>query len=136
MKFGIGQPVRRDEDLRLITGQGRYTDDIGLPRMTHAFVPRSPLAHARIKRIDTATARRMSGVLLVATGDDLSADGLGDVPCLVPLTSRDGNPRHDTPRSVLATEGSACRSARGIIISHRRDFDRRARRCRKDRSRL
>jgi len=102
MKFGIGQPVRREEDLRLVTGQGRYTDDIVLPRMTHAFVLRSPLAHARIKRIDTATARRMSAVLLVATGDDLSAHGLGDVPCLVPLTSRDGKPRRDTPRPVLA----------------------------------
>jgi aerobic carbon-monoxide dehydrogenase large subunit len=53
MKFGIGQPIRRNEDLRLVTGQGRYTDDIVLPRMTHAFVLRSPLAHARIKRIDT-----------------------------------------------------------------------------------
>jgi len=102
MKFGIGQPVRRDEDIRLVTGQGRYTDDIVLPRMTHAFVLRSPLGHAHIKRIDAAAARRLSGVLLVATGDDLSADGLGDVPCLVPLTSRDGKARHDTPRPVLA----------------------------------
>ena len=54
MKFGIGQPMRRHEDLRLITGRGRYTDDIILPRMTHAFVLRSPLAHAHIKRIDVA----------------------------------------------------------------------------------
>src|SRR4029453_6887779 len=46
MKFGIGQPMRRHEDLRLITGQGRYTDDVILPGMTHAFVLRSPVAHA------------------------------------------------------------------------------------------
>ena len=58
MKFGIGQPMRRHEDLRLITGRGRYTDDITLPRMTHAFVLRSPVAHAHIKRIDAAAARR------------------------------------------------------------------------------
>ena len=58
MKFGIGQPVRRFEDLRLITGQGRYTDDIELPRMAQAFVLRSPVAHADIKRIDAAAARR------------------------------------------------------------------------------
>ncbi len=102
MKFRIGQPVRRHEDLRLVTGQSRYTDDIVLPRMAHAFVLRSPLAHAHIKSIDTAAARRTPGVLLVATGDDLAADGLGDVPCLVPLTSRDGKPRHDTPRPALA----------------------------------
>ncbi len=102
MKFGIGQPVRRHEDLRLITGQGRYTDDVVLPRMTQAFVLRSPVAHAHIKRIDAAAARRMPGVLFVGTGEDVRADGLGDVPCTVPLMSRDGKPRHDTPRPVLA----------------------------------
>jgi len=59
MKFGIGQPMRRHEDLRLITGRGCYTDDVILPRMTHAFVLRSPVAHAHIKRIDAAAARRM-----------------------------------------------------------------------------
>src|SRR5436305_7828036 len=102
MKFGVGQPVRRHEDLRLVTRQGRYTDDIILPRMTHAFVLRSPVAHAHIKRIDVAAARRLRGVLLVATGEDVRADGLGDVPCMVPLVNRDGTPRHDTPRPVLA----------------------------------
>ena len=66
MKFGIGQPMRRHEDLRLITGRGCYTDDVILPRMTHAFVLRSPVAHAHIKRIDAAAARRMPGVLFVA----------------------------------------------------------------------
>ena len=102
MKFGIGQPMRRHEDLRLITGRGRYTDDIILPRMTHAFVLRAPVAHAHIKRIDVAAALRMPGVLFVSTGEDVRADGLGDVPCMVPLVNRDGTPRHDTPRPVLA----------------------------------
>src|SRR2546426_3807902 len=102
MKFGIGQPMRRHEDLRLITGRGCYTDDVILPRMTHAFVLRSPVAHAHIKRIDAAAARRMPGVLFVATGEDVRADGLGNVPCMVPLVNRDGSPRHDTPRPVLA----------------------------------
>ena len=102
MKFGVGQPVRRHEDLRLITGQGRYTDDVVLPRMTQAFVLRSPVAHALIKRIDASAARRMPGVLFVGTGEDVRADSLGDVPCTVPLMSRDGKPRHDTPRPVLA----------------------------------
>ncbi len=102
MKFGIGQPMRRHEDLRLITGRGRYTDDVTLPLATHAFVLRSPVAHGLIKRIDTQAARRMAGVLLVASGADVRADGLGDVPCTIPLNNRDGTPRHDTPRPVLA----------------------------------
>ena len=102
MKFAIGQPMRRHEDLRLITGRGSYTDDITLPRMTHAFVLRAPVAHARIKRIDATAARRMPEVLLVATGEDVRADGLGDMPCMVPLVNRDGTPRHNTPRPVLA----------------------------------
>jgi len=104
MKFGLGQPVRRHEDLRLITGQGRYTDDIALPRMARAFILRSPVAHACIKRIDAAAARSMPGVLLVATGEDIRAEGLGDVPCVIPLNNRDGTPRRDTPRPVLASE--------------------------------
>ena len=104
MKFGIGQPMRRHEDMRLLTGQGRYTDDIALPRMTQAFVLRSPMAHASIKRIDVAAARRMPGVLLVLTGGDVRTDGLGDIPCTTPLIGRDGKPRHDTPRPVLAID--------------------------------
>jgi aerobic carbon-monoxide dehydrogenase large subunit len=100
MKFGIGQPVRRVEDLRLITGRGTYTDDIVLPQSAQAFVLRAPVAHANIKRIDTTKARTTPRVLLVATGDDLAE--LGDVPCVVPLNNRDGTPRHDTPRPVLA----------------------------------
>ncbi len=104
MKFGIGQPMRRHEDLRLLTGQGRYTDDIVLPRMAHGFVLRSAVAHARITRVDVAAARRMPGVLLVLTGEDVRRDGLGDVPCTTPLICRDGNPRHDTPRPVLALD--------------------------------
>jgi len=53
--------------------------------VTHAFVLRSPVAHAHIKRIDVAAARRMPGVLFVSTGEDVRADGLGDVPCMIPL---------------------------------------------------
>ena len=102
MKFSVGQPVRRFEDLRLITGRGRYTDDVVLPNMAQAFVLRSPIGHATIKRIDATAARKMPGVLFVGTGDDVRADGLGDVPCSTPLVGRDGKPRRDTPRPVLA----------------------------------
>src|SRR5262249_46201134 len=102
MKFGLGQPVRRHEDFRLIRGQGRYTDDIVLPRTTYAYVLRSPVAHAAIKRIDASAARVMPGVLFVGTGEDIRAAGLGDVPCTVRRPGRDGKPRHDTPRPALA----------------------------------
>ena len=102
MKFGIGQPIRRHEDLRLITGRGRYTDDIALPRMTYAFV----LRRRQRMRISSASIRQRRvacpGVLLVATGEDVRADGLGELACTAPLVNRDGTPRHDTPRPVLA----------------------------------
>src|SRR5215470_12477498 len=102
MKFGVGQPVRRFEDARLITGEGRYTDDIDLPHTAYAHVLRSPVAHAEIRKVDAQAARAMPGVLLILTGDDVAAEGLGDVPCATPLTNRDGSPRRDTPRPILA----------------------------------
>src|ERR1044072_8785986 len=102
MKFGVGQPVRRFEDQTLITGKGRYTDDIALPNMAQAYVLRAQAAHANIRKLDVSAARGMPGVLLVLTGDDVTADGLGDVPCHAPLNNRDGSPRHDTPRPALA----------------------------------
>lgn len=102
MKFGVGQAVKRFEDSTLITGRGRYTDDLALPGMAQAYVLRSPMAHARIGSIDTTAARGMPGVLLVLTGEELTADGLGDLPCVAPLNNRDGTPRHDTPRPALA----------------------------------
>src|SRR4029077_7715491 len=80
-------------------------DDLVLPRMSCAFVLRSPVAHALIKRVDASAARKMPGVLFVGTGEDVRADAFGDVPCTVPLVSRDGKPRHDTPRPVLGKVG-------------------------------
>jgi aerobic carbon-monoxide dehydrogenase large subunit len=103
MKFGVGQPVRRFEDQTLITGRGRYTDDIKFANVTQAVVLRSRVAHADIRRLDATVARGMPGVLLVLTGDDVKAEKLGNIPCQVPLTNRDGSARHDTPRPVLAT---------------------------------
>jgi aerobic carbon-monoxide dehydrogenase large subunit len=102
MKFGVGQPVRRFEDPALITGTGRYTDDLKFENMAHAVVVRAQVAHANVRRIDATAARGMPGVLLVLIGSDVNADGLGDLPCSVPLNSRDGSARFDTPRPVLA----------------------------------
>jgi aerobic carbon-monoxide dehydrogenase large subunit len=72
----IGRSIPRFEDLRLVRGAGRYTDDISVPGQTYAYFLRAPHAHARIKRIDTAAARAMKGVLAVLTGADYLADGL------------------------------------------------------------
>jgi carbon-monoxide dehydrogenase large subunit len=80
MKTGIGQPVRRKEDLRLVTGGGRYSDDLDLPRQARAFVLRSVHAHARIGAIETSRAKAHKGVLAVLTGRDLLADGVKPIP--------------------------------------------------------
>ena len=67
----FGASIKRREDPRLITGQATYTDDLQLPGMLHAQIVRSPHAHARIVRVDTAAARRHPGVVAVYTGKDL-----------------------------------------------------------------
>src|SRR6185437_7145298 len=77
---GIGQPVRRKEDFRLLTGRGCYVDDIAPAGCTHAVLVRSPHAHARIVSIGTAAALRAPGVQGVLTGADYLADGLGPIP--------------------------------------------------------
>lgn len=104
MKFGVGQPVRRFEDARLVRGAGRYTDDISIPGQAYAYVVRSPLAHALVRSVKPEVARAMPGVLIVLTGKDVAAEGLGDLPCIFPLSNRDGSQRHDTPRPILATD--------------------------------
>lgn len=104
-KFGIGDSVRRLEDPRLLTGGGRYTDDTRLSqKAARAYVLRSPHAHADIKSIDTTAAKKAPGVLAVFTGADVEKEGFGDVPCLVPLDNRDGTPRADTSRPMLAKD--------------------------------
>src|SRR6266508_2698206 len=79
-KTGIGEPVRRKEDARLVVGAGRFSDDVDLPRQARAFVLRSVHAHARIKGIDTTRAKARKGVLAVLTGEDFKADGLRPIP--------------------------------------------------------
>jgi carbon-monoxide dehydrogenase large subunit len=103
-KFGLSQSVRRVEDPRLLTGRGRYTDDISMPGQTHGIVLRSPHAHARITALDVTAAKAVPGVLAVITGADLKAAGLGDVPCVIPMKSRDGSPRTETPHPAIAVD--------------------------------
>jgi carbon-monoxide dehydrogenase large subunit len=101
-KFALGQSLTRLEDLTLVRGAGSYTDDVGVTGAAHAFFLRSPHAHAAIRSIDVGAARRSPGVLAVLTGADVAADGLGEVPCLVPVKNVDGTDRGETPRPVLA----------------------------------
>src|SRR5262245_14099897 len=76
----VGQPLRRKEDGRLVTGTGRFSDDFRLDGQAYAVMVRSPHPHARIVRIDATRARALPGVLGVFTGADCQADGLGPIP--------------------------------------------------------
>ncbi len=77
---GIGRPVRRKEDFRLLTGKGCFGDDVAPPRLVHAVLVRSPHAHSRIASIDKKAALAAPGVLAVLTGADYIADGLDPIP--------------------------------------------------------
>jgi aerobic carbon-monoxide dehydrogenase large subunit len=76
----IGQSFKRVEDPRLITGEGRYVDDVQLPRMCYAAILRSPYAHARIRHIDASKALQTPGVVTVITGKDILGK-IGPLPC-------------------------------------------------------
>ncbi len=76
----IGKPMARNEDARLLTGKGRFTDDFTIPGQAYAAMVRSPHPHARIRGIDTTAALAMPGVLGVFTGADVAADALKPIP--------------------------------------------------------
>src|SRR4029453_6150082 len=111
---GIGQPVRRAEDRRLITGRGHYSDDVTLPRQAYAAFVRSPHAHARIQRIDLHAAQAVPGVLAGFTGAD--AAELAGIPHRpvptnpheVPLRSRDGSAFFVAPHPPLPGDRVRC----------------------------
>src|SRR5262247_1193999 len=93
---GIGAPVKRREDFRLLTGRGRYAEDWEAPGQVHAAFVRSPHAHADVVSIDAKLALAIEGVLGVFSGRDLVADGVGPIPTLIAergggIKSRDGS---------------------------------------------
>jgi carbon-monoxide dehydrogenase large subunit len=104
MKFALGQAVSRTEDPRLLTGRGRYTDDFVLPRLAHAYVLRSPHAHALIRSIDTRAAQQMPGVLAVLTGEDWAEEKFGAPRPIIPRQRRDGSPMFVPSRPALAQD--------------------------------
>ena len=89
---GIGKSVKRREDIRFITGTGRYTADINRPGQVYAVFVRSPHAHARIRGIDTGAALVAPGVAGVFTGKDLAQDKIGNLTCGWMIHSKDGSP--------------------------------------------
>jgi carbon-monoxide dehydrogenase large subunit len=103
-QFGIGQPIRRVEDRRFLTGHGHYLDDIARPRQAHAVMLRSPHAQAHIRGIDTIAAAAAPGVITVLTGEELARDGIGNVPCVSGLTNRDKTPMAMPPRPAIAKD--------------------------------
>ena len=68
-----GASIKRSEDPRILTGAGRYVDDIKLPGMLHAAFVRSPMAHARVLSVDVSAARELPGVVAAYTGAELEA---------------------------------------------------------------
>jgi carbon-monoxide dehydrogenase large subunit len=100
----IGKPVRRLEDRHLMTGQGRFTDDVNLPNQACCAFVRSPHAHARIVKIDAAAARAAPGVVAVLTGADVVADGLGSLPFAHVHKRPDGQPITAPPRLPLTAD--------------------------------
>src|SRR5271155_5326231 len=130
----IGQPVRRREDMRLITGKGSHTDDVNLPGQAYAVMVRSPHAHARIRAIDTEAAMAAPGVLAVLTGRDVVADGIKPIPhkvwsqhpAEVALEGRDGfkiftAPHYPLPPDKVRFVGEAVAMVVAVSVAAAKD---------------
>jgi len=99
----IGQAIRRTEDQRFLTGKGNYIDDINLKGQAHAAVLRSPHAHARINSIDTSEAQVLEDVLLVITGREWLANGMGPMPTKTAIRKgRNNSDIKEPPRHCMA----------------------------------
>jgi carbon-monoxide dehydrogenase large subunit len=103
-EFGIGQSVKRFEDVRLLKGGGRYQGDVNLPGQAHMVVVRSPHAHARIRGIDAKAALAAPGVVAVLTGADLAQDKLGTMRMTLKRKRPDGSPMFTSPHLGLTPE--------------------------------
>ncbi len=104
LRFGTAAAGRRSEDGPLLTGRGRFTDDLSLPGQAHAAFTRSPVAHAVIRGVDVRPALAIPGVLAVLTGRDLQAAGLGAIPPAASFPGRAGRPLASAPIPPLAVD--------------------------------
>lgn len=102
--FGKAQYIKRVEDDRLLTGTGGFTDNLARPNQVHVVLVRSPHAHAKIVKIDTAEARKSPGVVAVYTWDDMAKEGAGDFSFPTMFPNADGSKPEMTPRRSLAHE--------------------------------
>ena len=112
---GIGAAVRRKEDFRFVTGKGQYTDDINRPGQTYIHFVRSPHAHAKIKSIDSAEAKKAPGVVAVLTGADLANDKIGNLICGWAITSKDGSPMKMSAHPAIANV-KACHVGDAVAV--------------------
>ena len=103
-EFGIGQPVPRTEDPRLLRGGGKYADDLEFAHQAHGYILRSPHAHADIDSIDTTAAKAAPGVLCILTGADWNRTGFDDFPVAVVRHRRNGTPMFIPPRKGLTAD--------------------------------
>ena len=104
LRFGAVAGGRRSEDRPLLTGRGRFTDDLDAPGQAHAVFVRSQVAHAVIRRVDATAARALPGVLAILTGADARADGLGAIPPAASFPGRGGTPLASAPIPPLAVD--------------------------------
>ena len=102
--FGKAQYIKRVEDNRLLTGTGGFTDNLARPNQAHVVLVRSPHAHARIVKVDTAAARKAPGVVAVFTWDDMAKEGCGYFALPAMFPNADGSKPDMTPRRPLAHE--------------------------------
>src|SRR5881296_2698747 len=116
----IGTRVARKEDARLITGDGTFTDDVTLPGMAYLTLVRSPHAHARIRRIDTAAAKKEPGVVAVYTGKDLEATGM--LPVFISVPSMNGSKHMPIATDKARYAGDAV----AAVVADSRDAAKRA----------
>jgi carbon-monoxide dehydrogenase large subunit len=103
-RYGSSRASPRSEDRPLITGGGRYTDDVAIPDQAYAAFVRAPLGHANLRGVDTAAALNHPGVLAVLTGADVKAAGMGGLVPSIPSKGRDGKPMFAAPQYPLAQE--------------------------------
>src|SRR5436309_518974 len=125
-RYAIGQPVPRSEDPVLVSGTGRFTDDVNLPGQAYCAIVRSHYAHGIIRGIDTAAARGMPGVLGAYTAADLEAGGVGPLPPRQVMNNRDGTPMLRPVRYALATDkvryvGEAVAAVVGETLAQAKD---------------
>jgi carbon-monoxide dehydrogenase large subunit len=101
-RFGAAHPTRRCEDPPLLVGQGCFTDDVSMPGQVYAAFVRAPVAHGELRRVDSARAAGLPGVLAVFTGADLMAAGLGAIPPLASFPGRGGRGLYPAAMPPLA----------------------------------